>query len=150
MSTRGDYAARALLSLALHGSDRPTSVKEIAERTDLPQPYLEQILLAVKGAGLVRSKRGVGGGYVLARPPAEITLADILAAVDGPLTTLHGRARPLRGPLRPAGGVGRRVRGDRQILERFTLAELVERTRIGHPDVVDAAALDHVAEAVES
>ena len=65
VSTRGDYAARALLSLALHGSDQPTSVKEIAERTGLPQPYLEQILLAVKGAGLVRSKRGVGGGYVL-------------------------------------------------------------------------------------
>ena len=66
--------ARALLSLALHDSERPTSVKEIAERTNLPQPYLEQILLAVKGAGLVRSKRGVGGGYVLARPPAQITV----------------------------------------------------------------------------
>src|SRR6478609_11824551 len=84
ISTRGDYAARALLSLALHGSERPTSVKEIAERTGLPQPYLEQILLAVKGAGLVRSKRGVGGGYVLARPPEEITLAEIVAAVEGP------------------------------------------------------------------
>src|SRR5207245_10481744 len=90
VSTRGDYAARARRSLALHGSDRPTSVKEIAERTGLPQPYLEQILLAVKGAGLVRSKRGVGGGYVLARPPTAITLADILAAVDGPLITLMG------------------------------------------------------------
>ena len=88
VSTRGDYAARALLSLALHGTDRPTSVKEIAERTNLPQPYLEQILLAIKGAGLVRSKRGVGGGYVLARPPEEISLAEILAAVDGPLTTV--------------------------------------------------------------
>ena len=86
VSTRGDYAARALLSLALHGSDQPTSVKEIAERTGLPQPYLEQILLAVKGAGLVRSKRGVGGGYVLARPPDEIRLAEILSAVDGPIT----------------------------------------------------------------
>src|SRR6187399_1622027 len=83
VSTRGDYAARALLSLALHGSDRPTSVKEIAERTSLPQPYLEQILLSVKGAGLVRSKRGVGGGYVLAHEPEEITLADIVDAVEG-------------------------------------------------------------------
>ena len=73
-----------LLSLALRGSDRPTSVKEIAERTSLPQPYLEQILLSVKGAGLVRSKRGVGGGYVLVYPPEEITLADIVAAVEGP------------------------------------------------------------------
>ncbi len=64
----------------------PTSVRDIAERTAIPQPYLEQILLALKGAGLVRSKRGVGGGYVLARPPAEIRLSEILAAVDGPIS----------------------------------------------------------------
>jgi Rrf2 family transcriptional regulator, iron-sulfur cluster assembly transcription factor len=86
VSTRGDYASRALLSLALHGGGAgPTSVRDIAERTALPQPYLEQILLALKGAGLVRSKRGVGGGYVLARDPAAITLADIVSAVDGPI-----------------------------------------------------------------
>jgi Rrf2 family iron-sulfur cluster assembly transcriptional regulator len=86
VSTRGDYASRALLSLALHGGGAgPTSVRDIAERTGLPQPYLEQILLALKGAGLVRSKRGVGGGYVLAREPAAITLADIVSAVDGPI-----------------------------------------------------------------
>ena len=77
---RGPRAA-----LARAARQRPAdSVKEIAERTHLPQPYLEQILLSVKGAGLVRSKRGVGGGYVLARPPDEITLADIVAAVEGP------------------------------------------------------------------
>ncbi|HMG43409.1 MAG TPA: Rrf2 family transcriptional regulator [Acidimicrobiales bacterium] len=87
VSTRGDYASRALLSLALHGDAAgPTSVRDIAERTALPQPYLEQILLALKGAGLVRSKRGVGGGYVLARPPEQITLSDIVSAVDGPIT----------------------------------------------------------------
>ena len=86
VSTRGDYAARALLSLALHADhEGPTSVRDIAERTGLPQPYLEQILLALKGAGLVRSKRGVGGGYVLARHPAEITLGEIVSAVDGPI-----------------------------------------------------------------
>lgn len=85
VSTRGDYASRALLSLALHQGEGPTSVRDIAERTGLPQPYLEQILLALKGAGLVRSKRGVGGGYFLARPPEEITLAQIVAAVDGPI-----------------------------------------------------------------
>ncbi|MCX6511738.1 MAG: Rrf2 family transcriptional regulator [Actinobacteria bacterium] len=86
VSTRGDYASRALLSLALNqNDDLPTSVRDIAERTALPQPYLEQILLALKGAGLVRSKRGVGGGYVLARLPGEITLAEIVAAVDGPI-----------------------------------------------------------------
>jgi Rrf2 family iron-sulfur cluster assembly transcriptional regulator len=86
VSTRGDYACRALLSLALQGdSVSPTSVRDIAERTGLPQPYLEQILLALKGAGIVVSKRGVGGGYVLAREPALITLGDIVSAVDGPI-----------------------------------------------------------------
>lgn len=87
VSTRGDYACRALLSLALRDrSSGPTSVRDIAERTGLPQPYLEQILLALKGAGLVRSKRGVGGGYVLARSPEEIRLSEIISAVDGPIT----------------------------------------------------------------
>ncbi|MEY2421671.1 MAG: Rrf2 family transcriptional regulator, iron-sulfur cluster assembly transcription factor [Acidimicrobiaceae bacterium] len=86
VSTRGDYACRALLSLALRSDGvGPTSVRDIAERTGLPQPYLEQILLALKGAGIVRSKRGVGGGYVLAREPALITLTDIVSAVDGPI-----------------------------------------------------------------
>jgi len=136
VSTRGDYAARALLSLALHGDERPTSVKEIAERTGLPQPYLEQILLAVKGAGLVRSKRGVGGGYVLARPPAEITLADILAAVDGPLTALMEEHDHCEGHciLQEVWvGVSDEMRS---YLEGYTLADLVERTKIGHPDAV--------------
>lgn len=87
VSSKGDYACRALLSLALHTDQAgPTSVRDIAERTAIPQPYLEQILLALKGAGLVRSKRGVGGGYVLARPPGEIRLSEILSAVDGPIS----------------------------------------------------------------
>ena len=61
-------------------------MRDIAERTAIPQPYLEQILLALKGAGLVRSKRGVGGGYILARPPDEIRISEILSAVDGPIS----------------------------------------------------------------
>ena len=134
VSTRGDYAARALLSLALHGKDRPTSVKEIAERTSLPQPYLEQILLAIKGAGLVRSKRGVGGGYVLARAPEDITLAEILTAVDGPLTTLMGEHDHCEGHCILQEVWVCVSEEMRQLLEGFTLADLVERTRIGHPE----------------
>ena len=136
MSTRGDYAARALLSLALHGSDRPTSVKEIAERTHLPQPYLEQILLSVKGAGLVRSKRGVGGGYVLARPPEEITLADIVAAVEGPQIIMAEHPDHCEGHcILQEVWVG--VDNEsRRVLERVTLSELVERTLVGHPEAL--------------
>jgi Rrf2 family protein len=134
VSTRGDYAARALLSLALHGSDRPTSVKEIAERTTLPQPYLEQILLAVKGAGLVISKRGVGGGYVLARPPDQITLAQIIDAVEGPQLPLDEHPDHCEGHC-VLQEVWVCVSDEsRRMLERFTLANLVERARVGHPD----------------
>ncbi len=134
VSTRGDYAARALLSMALHGYDRPTSVKEIAERTGLPQPYLEQILLAVKGAGLARSKRGVGGGYVLARPPEEITLADIVSAADGPITTYFDSHDHREGHCALQDVWVKVSESMRSILEGFTLADLVDLARIGHLD----------------
>ena len=134
VSTRGDYAARALLSLALHGTERPTSVKEIAERTHLPQPYLEQILLSVKGAGLVRSKRGVGGGYVLARPPEEITLADIVAAVEGPQLPMAEHPDHCEGHciLQEVWvGVDEETR---RVLERVTLARPRRAHPVGHPE----------------
>jgi Rrf2 family protein len=141
VSTRGDYAARALLSLALHDDEgrSPTSVRDIAERTGLPQPYLEQILLALKGAGLVRSKRGVGGGYVLARPPAEITLGEIVSAVEGPIVA-GDFGRPHEGGACDHEGqcvllalwaeVGDHMR---EHLDSFTLADCVRRARGGLP-----------------
>ena len=132
VSTRGDYAARALLSLALHEEERPTSVKEIAERTKLPQPYLEQILLAVKGAGLVRSKRGVGGGYVLARAPHDITLAEIISAVEGPAPTLAAGHDHCEGHCVLQEVWVQLDDESRTVLDRFTLADLVTRTRAGH------------------
>ena len=129
MSTRGDYAARALLSLALHGTERPTSVKEIAERTHLPQPYLEQILLSVKGAGLVRSKRGVGGGYVLARAPARDHAGRHRRRGRRPADPAGRAPRPLRGALHPAGGVGRR----RRRVAPHPRARHARRARRAHP-----------------
>lgn len=136
VSTRGDYASRALLSLALHGDAlRPTSVRDIAERTGLPQPYLEQILLALKGAGLVRSKRGVGGGYVLARTPEEITLSEIVSAVDGPIVAGDFGRPHENGACDHEGQcillavwseVGEHMR---EHLDSFTLADMVHRSR---------------------
>ncbi|MEY2468467.1 MAG: Rrf2 family transcriptional regulator, iron-sulfur cluster assembly transcription factor [Actinomycetota bacterium] len=135
VSTRGDYASRALLSLALHDDVGPTSVRDIAERTGLPQPYLEQILLALKGAGLVRSKRGVGGGYVLARSPEEITLGQIVAAVDGPIVAGDFGEPHTNGACNHEGqcillevwaNVGRHMRG---YLDSYTLAQMVEAAR---------------------
>jgi len=136
VSTRGDYASRALLSLALHDAQTtPTSVRDIAERTGLPQPYLEQILLALKGAGIVRSKRGVGGGYVLARAPEEITLAQVLSAVDGPIAAGDFGPPHENGACDHEGQcillavwaeVGERMRGH---LQSYTLADMAFRAR---------------------
>ena len=136
VSTRGDYASRALLSLALRQQEGgPTSVRDIAERTGLPQPYLEQILLALKGAGLVRSKRGVGGGYVLARPPEQITLGSIVSAVDGPIVAGDFGLPHENGACDHEGQcvllavwseVGEHMR---QHLDSFTLADMVSRAQ---------------------
>jgi Rrf2 family iron-sulfur cluster assembly transcriptional regulator len=139
VSTRGDYAARALLSLALHTTEGPTSVRDIADRTGLPQPYLEQILLALKGAGLVRSKRGVGGGYVLARPPDEIDLAEVVSAVDGPIQAGDFGRPHTNGAcdhegqcvlLAIWGDVGDRMR---DLLEGYSLADLAAITQGNRP-----------------
>lgn len=130
VSTRGDYASRALLSLALHDDGGPTTVRDIAERTGLPHPYLEQILLALKGAGMVRSKRGVGGGYVLARPTDEINLAEIVRAVDGPIALGDFGEPHTDGACDHEGqcvllsiwhGVGAQMR---HLLEEYTLADI--------------------------
>ena len=147
VSTRGDYASRALLSLALHGAGTPTSVRDIAVRTALPQPYLEQILLALKGAGLVRSKRGVGGGYVLARPPETITLAQIVSAVDGPIVAGEFGEPHTGGACDHEGQcvllafwaeVGEKMR---EHLQSFTLADMVHKVQGNGGDLV-AVALD--------
>src|SRR3954449_5136847 len=148
VSTRGDYACRALLSLALHdGETGPTSVRDIAERTGLPQPYLEQILLALKGAGLVRSKRGVGGGYVLARSPEEITLGEIVSAVDGPIAVGDFGEPHQNGACDHEGQcvllsvwseLGEHMR---QHLDTYTLADMVPRARgIPLPDAAPTLA----------
>lgn len=136
VSTRGDYASRALLSLALHAGDTtPTSVRDIAERTGLPQPYLEQILLALKGAGIVISKRGVGGGYVLARPAEDITLGAIVSAVDGPIVLGDFGEPHENGACDHEGqcallAVWAEVGGHmRRHLDSFTLADMVARAR---------------------
>lgn len=149
VSTRGDYASRALLSLALHaGQSVPTSVRDIAERTGLPQPYLEQILLALKGAGLVRSKRGVGGGYVLARSPAEITLGQIVSAVDGPIQAGDFGEPHQNGACDHEGQcillsvwseVGRHMR---RHLDSFTLADMVARASGIAPGPADPTLVD--------
>jgi Rrf2 family iron-sulfur cluster assembly transcriptional regulator len=81
LTTRGHYSVRAMLDLSLQPNYKPTSVKAIAQRQELPAPYLEKLLIELRKAGLVESIRGSQGGYRLARSPAQISLGQILEAV---------------------------------------------------------------------
>ncbi len=85
LSTRSTYGVRAMLALALHQRPTPFMVKEIAEQYDLPATYLEQLMTLLRKAGLVTAVRGAHGGYILARPAVEITLAEIIEVLEGPL-----------------------------------------------------------------
>ncbi len=85
MSTRGRYGLRAMLGLARQGADEPVLMEDLARREDLSVKYLHALLTKLKAAGLIRSVRGAGGGFVLARSPADIALNEILHALEGSL-----------------------------------------------------------------
>lgn len=88
LSKRGEYGLRAMIMLATPDTDghaRTVQIREISQHEQIPAKFLEQILLALKNAGLLHSKMGVGGGYRLAKPAADISLAAIIRVLDGPL-----------------------------------------------------------------
>ena len=89
LSTKGRYGMVALVDLALQPVDALTSLADIAERQDVSLPYLEQLFVRLRRAGLVESARGPGGGYKLSRPATEIRVSEILAAVDETVSALH-------------------------------------------------------------
>lgn len=82
---KGDYALKAILDLALHYDADLVTSHDMAKRIDAPVKFLEQVLLDLKKAGFVQSRRGNIGGYLLSRPPAKITVGEVLRAIDGPL-----------------------------------------------------------------
>jgi len=83
---KGDYALKAVLDLAIrYESGGVVPLSEIAGRQDIPMHYLEQIMLIIKGAGYVTSKRGIGGGFALTKPPEEISIGDIVRLIEGPV-----------------------------------------------------------------
>ena len=130
-SAKAEYACRAMLELAArHGDTQPVRLKIIADAHGIPQRFLVQILLQLKGNGLVASTRGASGGYQLGRPPDQISLADIIGVIDrnerGPTRT-DDVTSPTTEAIR---GVWRRVQAEQQrILEETTLADLVHRIR---------------------
>ena len=129
MTTRGRYGLRAILELARCWGGPPLLMSTLAEREGLSRKYLHALLTSLKAAGLVQSSRGAGGGFRLARPPAEIRLNDVLRAVEGPLSIVGCVARP-RSCSRSGRCTARRVwtevsQAIDQALERFTLQSLI-------------------------
>jgi Rrf2 family protein len=82
---KGDYALKAVLDLAVHYDEGLVTIQAIAKRIDAPSKFLEQVLLELKKGGFIESRRGKVGGYLLAKPPKDITLGDVVRFVDGPL-----------------------------------------------------------------
>ena len=92
LSTKGRYGLKAIIDLAIYSTDAPVSIHSISVRQEISERYLEQIIARLKRAGLVVSARGAGGGYQLARPVAEISVGDVLYALEGDLNPVDCKA----------------------------------------------------------
>jgi Rrf2 family cysteine metabolism transcriptional repressor len=141
LSTKGEYASRAMLELARHYDKGPLHIRQISEAQMIPRRFLEQILLLLKRAGYLKSRKGHRGGYSLARPPASITVAEIIRVMDGPLapidcvSVMAHEACPME---RTCGlrWLWKEVRDAvAGMLEKTTFADVVERSRRARPGI---------------
>ena len=128
VSAKTDYALRAAVELAAAGGDAPVKGERLATSQSIPLRFLENILLQLRHAGIVESRRGAEGGYKLDRPAEDITLADVIRAIDGPLAGVSGQ-RPetldFKGRSEPLREVWVAVRASlRGVLEQVTLADV--------------------------
>lgn len=143
LSKRGEYGLRAMIYLANVQKQSPgemVQIKDISLQEKIPAKYLEQILLALKNAGLLQSRMGIGGGYYLARPPKDINLGQIVRILDGPLAPIRCVSQMAYEscgcPDERTCGL-RMVMGDvrnaiANILEHTSLADVTERVEAAH------------------
>jgi Rrf2 family protein len=135
LSTRSRYGMRAILELALEHGSGPMQIKTIANRQDISNKYLEQLMAILKASGLVRSVRGPKGGYLLAKPPNEVKLSHVFTSLEGKLATVECIEHPEYCP-RCTECVTRQVWAKIQnaileVLESMTLQDLVDKARRG-------------------
>lgn len=136
ISAKTEYACIAMLELSSRfGSGEPVRIRKIAERHDVPPRFLVQILLQLKGAGLVASTRGAAGGYHLLKSPEDVSLGEVMDVIEGASANGNGEAKTSSAsPDSPAVKVLMKAWHDvatveRQMLNRITFAELLERAR---------------------
>jgi Rrf2 family protein len=131
VTARADYAVRAVIELAGAGPAAPRKADSVASAQGIPLSFLENILNQLKSAGIVRSQRGPDGGWWLARPPEELTLADVIRGVEGPLASVRGE-RPEHldydGSAEALQDVWIALRANiRAVLEHVTVADVAKR-----------------------
>jgi Rrf2 family cysteine metabolism transcriptional repressor len=129
LSKRGEYGLRALQALAKHYGNGPMSNKDLADWNNIPTRFLEQILLTLKHGRIVRSQKGPQGGYYLARPPEEITLAEVVRLLDGPLAPISCVSETA---YEPCGCPDMEACGLRRVMQevRDMVAEKMESTTL--------------------
>jgi len=141
ISQKCQYALRAVFELALRASDSPVKVGEIAEAQAIPPRFLEVILNQLKRGAFVESRRGTGGGYALARSPAELTMGEIIRFIEGPFKPVsclvgHSDERcPLYGGCVFLDVWEEAVKGMTDVFDRTTFQELVKRSKQKDPYV---------------
>jgi len=133
LSAKAEYACVAMVELAAqYTKGQPVSIKAIAETYGISNAFLMQILLQLKGAGLVASSRGASGGYQLSRPPEAITLAEVIDVIDGPPGVSALADLPESGVVSTLTRVQQQVlAAERKILDEHTLANVLQQAREG-------------------
>ena len=134
ITKKGEYAMRALVDLALNYEKGMRQIQDIVRKEDIPEKFLEQILVTLRNAGFIQSKRGIGGGYFLRKQPDEISLGEVIRLMDGPLAPLECvSADHVNCPKETTCGI-RSVMVDvanatTEILDHVTLADVCNRTK---------------------
>ncbi|WP_322818128.1 Rrf2 family transcriptional regulator [Tepidiforma sp.] len=132
VSTRGDYGLRALIELAANYGGGPLQSSEIALRRHIPEQYLDQLLATLRKAGFIRSLRGPAGGHELVRPPDQITVKEVVEALEGSLSPVSWLDEPPEMTDHPhrcgQREIWERIRhATEEILSSYTIADLLER-----------------------
>jgi Rrf2 family protein len=117
ITTKSPYALQALVELGRSGGPAPVPIGELARRRDIPVQFLEQLFAVLRRAGVLRSQRGVKGGYSFAREPSEITVLELVELLDGPV------GAEAKGIFAEAAGAAR------DVLAKTTVADVIERER---------------------
>jgi Rrf2 family protein len=130
LSRRAKYALKAMIALAAHRSEEALSVTAIALECNVPRPFLEQILSDLKRRNLLVSSRGKHGGFRLARPKDEITFADVIRHIDGPLALAPCASRTAYRPCPECGGVKPCELSKTLVAARDAIAAVLERTSL--------------------